>query len=138
MRATIKNRQIFWVDKELATSELLKLDNVEVDIEFKRVVNQRTIKQNKSLYLYFKLLSDELNVHGMDMKKTVRQDLEIPWTEWGVKFYLWRPIQEALFGTKSTTELSTKDIDKIYDILNKTIAERTGVSVQFPSNDNLI
>lgn len=101
-------------------------------------IKTRTPQQNRALHLYFTLLAEALNDAGFDMKKTIRKDIDISWTPISIKEYLWKPIQEALFKQKSTTRLKTKDIDKIYDILNKTIGERTGVTVQFPSIENLI
>ena len=102
-------------------------------VSCKCLENRRTNQQNKACHLYFTLLAVALNDAGADMRKTIRQDVDIQWTNYGVKEFLWRPIQKALIGKTSTTRIKTKDIDKIYDILNKTIAERTGVSVPFPS-----
>lgn len=99
--------------------------------------NTRTLKQNSSLHLYFTLLADELNSAGYDMKKTIRQEVDIPWNAYSIKEYLWRPLQEAQLGKKSTTELTTTEIDQIYDTLNRVIGERTGVSVAFPSIESL-
>lgn len=36
---------------------------------------------------------------------------------------------------ESTTELTTTDIDKIYEILNRHISEKFGVEVDFPSKE---
>lgn len=99
---------------------------------------KRTNQQNKALHLFYTLLADALNQAGYDMRETIRQDVDIPWTPVTVKEYLWRPIQKAYLREKSTTRLKTKDIDKVYDIVNKVIGERTGVHVPFPSIDNLI
>lgn len=100
-------------------------------------IKTRTSQQNRSLHLYFTLLAEALNDAGYDMKKTIRQDIDISWTAISIKEYLWRPIQDMMFKQKSTTRLKTKDIDKIYDILNKTIGERTGVYVPFPSIETM-
>lgn len=96
---------------------------------------QRTLKQNASLHIYFDLLAEELNKAGYDMKKTFKHDVDIPWTPLTVKEYLWKPIQKSYILKQSTTELNTKEIDKIYDILNKHLGEKTGVYVPFPSNE---
>ena len=98
-------------------------------------MTQRTSQQNRSLHLYFTLLADELNVAGYDMRKTLQESIDIPWTPTNVKSFLWKPVQEAMLEKESTTELTTKDIDMIYDVINKTIGERTGVHVPFPSKD---
>jgi hypothetical protein len=96
-----------------------------------KTLSKRTLKQNSALHLYFTLLADELNDAGFDMRKTLQVD--IPWSPLTVKEYLWRPLQEAYLLKKSTTQLDkTKDIDAVYDILNRVIAERTGIHVPFP------
>ena len=94
--------------------------------------SRRTLKQNAALHLYFSNLAEELNDAGFDMKKTIRVD--IPWSAMTVKEYLWRPLQEAYLLKRSTTELERgKEIDEVYDILNRVIAERTGIHVPFPN-----
>ena len=65
---------------------------------------QRTIKQNKSLHLWFRLLSDELNAAGLDMKKVLKPTINIPWTDKNVKEFIWRPIQHSMLIKKSTTD----------------------------------
>ena len=104
--------------------------------KIKHLEKNRTDQQNRALHLYFTLLADALNDAGFDMKKTIRKDVDIAWSGISVKEYLWRPIQKTYLQEKSTTRLKTGDIDKIYDILNKIIGERTGVHISFPSIDN--
>ena len=102
----------------------------------KSEIKTRTLRQNSSLHLYFKQLAEALNDCGADMKTVIRVDIQ--WTPYTVKEYLWRPMQKAYLGEKSTTRLKTKDIDKIYDMLNKVIGERTGVHISFPSVNDLL
>ncbi len=99
---------------------------------------QRTTQQNKALHKYFELVAEALNNAGLDMRKTLKPSVEIPWTGDTIKNYLWRPIQTEYLGKKSTTELTTKDIDKIYDILNRHLGEKFGITEPFPSLDGLI
>lgn len=99
---------------------------------------KRTLTQNKALHLYFRLLAEELNKAGLDMKKVLNPGVEIPWNEKSVKEFLWRPIQDASVQKESTTQIETKEIDKVYDILNRHIGEKFGVHVPFPSEEELI
>jgi fructosamine-3-kinase len=99
---------------------------------------QRTGQQNAALHLYFTQLAEALNSAGFDMKKTIREDVDIPWTPENIKEFLWRKVQQAYLRKKSTTELTTEEIDKVYDVVNKVIAERTGVHIPFPSIDSAI
>lgn len=96
-------------------------------------INQRTLQQNRSLHLYFTLLAEELNQAGYDMKRTLKPSVDIPWTPENVKEYLWRPLQQAYLNKESTTELTSDQIDKVYEVLNRHLGETTGVSVSFPS-----
>lgn len=53
---------------------------------------QRTYLQNRSLHLFFTELANALNEAGLDMRKTLNPDVEIPWNSQSVKEHLWRPI----------------------------------------------
>lgn len=106
-------------------------------VEVTQLEENRTDKQNKALHLYFSLLANKLQDAGVDMRQMIRQEVPITPTAHLLKETVWRPLQKALFGKKSTRELSTKDIDKIYAIMDKVIAERTGVRIEFPSQDSL-
>lgn len=98
----------------------------------------RTDKQNKALHLYFTHLAEALNENGLDMRKTLKPSIEIPWTPKTVKDYLWRPIMKAQVMKESTTELTTKEIDLVFDTLNRHLSEKFGVSVAFPSLEELM
>jgi len=99
----------------------------------------RTPKQNRALHLYFTQLSEALNNAGFDMKKTIRQDIDIPWTPENVKEYLWRPVQKEMLKKRSTTKLdSVGEIEYIYDIVNSNIALRTGIHIPFPCEQTMI
>lgn len=93
---------------------------------------KRTTQQNKALHLYFTMLADELNGAGLDMRKALKQDIEIPWGTESVKDYLWRPIQRVVLKKESTTELTTNEIDKVWEILNRHLGEKFGIHIPFP------
>ncbi len=98
----------------------------------------RTRQQNKALHVLFQLLANELNENGLDMRKTLKPGVEIPWSKMAVKEYLWRPIQEAQFAKKSTTQLTTKEVDEVFDTINRHIGERFGIHIPFPSIEDLL
>ena len=95
----------------------------------------RTLTQNKAIHKYFSMLAESLNNAGLDVKKTMRQDIDIPWTETLVKELIWRGIQEAMFDVKSTAKLDTSQVSEIYEVINRHISSTFGVSVIFPSKD---
>lgn len=97
----------------------------------------RTTQQNKALHVYFRLLADTLNEAGLDQRKVLKPSIDIPWDAKSIKEQLWRPIQNAQIHKKSTKDLETTEIDKIYDTLNRHLSEKFGVSVPFPSEEEL-
>lgn len=106
--------------------------------DVKPIHRTRTLKQNAALHLYFTQLAEALNDAGYDMRKTIKPGLDIPWTPEDIKEHIWRPVQISQTGKKSTAKLETIEIDQIYDIVNRAIAERTGVHIPFPNLDLLI
>ena len=97
----------------------------------------RTNQQNRALHLFFTFLADELNeftsfkYHGI-----LGKELECPYNSYIVKEYIWRPLQIALYDKKSTTHLTTKEINEMIDIINNKLSE-IGKYLEFPSIENL-
>ena len=96
---------------------------------------RRTGQQNKSLWLFFERLSEALNAAGYDMKKTLKHDVDIPWTKQSVHDHIWVPVQEAMTGKDSTTEMNTVDPSEIYEVVSRHLGEKTGVFVKWPSHE---
>lgn len=66
------------------------------------------------------------------MRAVLKPEVEIPWTTQNVKNHIWRPIQKIMTEIESTTDLSTRDVDAIYQVVARHLAEKHGVSVPFP------
>lgn len=98
----------------------------------------RTLQQSKALHLYFTQLAEMLNQSGLDMRKVLKPSISIPWTPQTIKENLWKPVMEFQLQKSSTTEMTTKDIDEVYDVINKHIGEQFGISIEFPSQESLI
>lgn len=98
---------------------------------------KRTLQQNKALHLFFTHLSEELNGAGYDMKKTLKEEIEIPWNETLVKEFLWKPIQKAVTRKESTRELEKEELDRVYEVLNRHLGEKLRIHVPFPSIETL-
>lgn len=94
---------------------------------------KRTLTQNKALHKYFSLLAEALNDAGLDMKKVLKEETEIPWNSYNVKEHLWRPIQVIVDNVDSTTELTTSSVSEVYDVLSRHISSKFGINVEFPS-----
>lgn len=99
---------------------------------------QRTNLQNRALHLYYSNLAKTLNAAGIDMRKFLKQGVDITWSGYTVKEKIWRPIQFAQLGKESTVALTTKEIDLIYDTLNKHLGENHYIHESFPCIEQLI
>lgn len=99
---------------------------------------KRTNQQNKALWKYFELLADTFNSMGLDMRRVLRPSIDIPWSKESICEFLWKPIMDFQLRKESTTELTSKEVDEIYDTLNRHIGEKFGVHVPFPSEEELI
>lgn len=103
-----------------------------------KVYPKRTNQQNKALHVLFALLANTLNDNGLDMRKTLKPGVEIPWSGPAVKEYLWRPIQNAQLSKLSTTQLTTVEIDQVFDTINRHLGDKFGLHVPFPSIEDII
>ena len=83
----------------------------------------------------FETMADELNDAGMYISKVIRADA--PWNKDRIKELIWKPLQKMMLDKESTTQLTTKDIDEVFMVLNKTFGEM-GVELQFPSIEQII
>jgi len=98
----------------------------------------RTVQQNKALHKYCELLAEALNDAGYEMKAVLAvKQVDIPWNKDRVKDVLWKPLQEAMTGKESTTELSTTDPSEIYNVLDRHISSNFGIHVEWPSEESL-
>lgn len=102
----------------------------EVDI---KNFDTRTIRQNSALHKYFTMLSRAFNESGQTIPKVLK--IETKWTPEAVKEILWKPIQESVLDKKSTTKLNKDEVSKVYDVLNRALSIKLGISIEFPSQD---
>lgn len=98
----------------------------------------RSSLQNRALHKYFELIAIELNELGQEFCYTgiSGKQLQMRYTQSIIKEMFWKPIQQTMFGTNTTTKLDTKQINEIVDVFSKFFAER-GVVLSFPSIDTL-
>lgn len=93
---------------------------------------QRSGQQNKALHVYVKQLADALNDGGFDMDYVFNEGVDIPWNEYMVKEFLWKPVMKAVTGKNSTTQPKREQYTEIYEIINRKIAEKCGFSIAWP------
>ena len=99
---------------------------------------QRTLRQNNSLHKYFELVANALNDGGWDVQMVIKHQMDIPWSPIMVKELIWRGAQKVHLKKESTADLTTREIDIVYDIVNRYLAEKFGITEPFPSIDALI
>jgi hypothetical protein len=98
----------------------------------------RSNQQNKAIHVLFRNISDVLNEDGLDVEKVLsKKTMAINWTDEMVKELLWRPAQMTMFGKKSTTELTTAQIDQVFAVIHRFLT-KLKVEVEFPSIETLI
>lgn len=100
-----------------------------------------TRQQQKALHAWFGMVAEVLNEDGKTMAMVLNKFIvDAPATKNSIKELVWKPLQQGLYGKKSTTELlKREEIDKIYDTLNKFFAENLEVALPpFPSVENNI
>ena len=98
----------------------------------------RTNKQNGALHLFLRKLSNALNDAGFDMKRVLKEEVDIPWSDKSAKEFLWHPVQKAMFKKESSADLDTDEVSKVYETINRHLANKFGVSVPFPEIYSLI
>ena len=107
-------------------------------------MTQRSPQQQKSLEVYCRGLADGLNAVGYDFTdgKVIR--LPVAFTQENVKEYMFKKVMASLYpdkerkdGTFSTTDLDTKEIQKVYENLNLFTSEKFGVGMTWPSREDL-
>lgn len=94
-----------------------------------RTGRQRTLTQNRALHKWLAMLADCLNAAGLDQRKVLREDVEMPWSMEACKEFLWKPIQEAAIQKSSTAEAERKDYGYIEQILSHHLQAKFGLDV---------
>jgi hypothetical protein len=103
----------------------------------KHVNSKRTIDQNSALHLYCAHVAQELNGAGWSIKKALAYyKVDLDWDMMSVKELIWRPIQIALLGKKSTSDLNkSQDITQVYEHINRFLSNPPfSIHVPFPNN----
>ncbi len=99
---------------------------------------KRTLTQNRALHKYFSLLADELNELGAEERKHLIEKIDLWWTPEMVKNNLFKVVMRWKLGKESTTELTTKEVDIVFENLQHHLAEKVGIELTFPSIEELI
>lgn len=94
------------------------------EVQVKAVPNQRTQKQNRAIHAFLRDLALQLNEAGMYIHVFPwKEGAEVEWKEQDTKSRLWIPLQEVITGKRHTSDLESKEVDRVYQPLAKKIAE---------------
>ena len=97
-----------------------------------------TDEQFHAVHLYCELVAQALNDGGFSFNDGKVIQTEVEFTKERCYEQIWKVLQIALFPKKKhLKQLNKMDVDKIYDYMNKALAERAGVHVPFPSKEQL-
>lgn len=97
---------------------------------------QRTKAQNRSLHLWCRMTAEFLNDAGLDQRKALDSEIEIPWDTKSIKEKLFKPVMKEQLEIDSTTEMNTKEPDKIVNTLNRHFSKVFGESLpEWPSKE---
>lgn len=101
-----------------------------------RVTNAvRTAKQNNALHSTLSEYAEKLNDAGIPYKITIgKKEIEGIWTLENIKA-LFRIIAKHLYGTQSTSKLSTVQMSECFKVFAERISASTGVYVEWHSNE---
>jgi len=105
-------------------NDLTTIDDKQVKI--------RTLAQNRALHKWCTECAVELSNSGITVQAFVK-DLEADFTMETVKM-MWRAFAKAKYGKESTTELTSKQINEVYDECNRHLAQ-FGIHLPFPSQE---
>ena len=99
---------------------------------------QRTLIQNNALHKYFELVANSLNDGGFDVQAVIKHQMDISWSPVMVKELIWKAAQKVHCDKRSTTELTTDEVNKVYLEVNRYLAEKYGITEPFPSLESLM
>lgn len=94
-------------------------------------------KQNRALHKWYALLTYKMKNQGLDMRQVLKPEIEITPTLELVKNYIWRPIQIAKYNKESVTEIDSKELNGVYEDLDRFFLTKHNINLPFPSEDNL-
>jgi len=106
--------------------------NKDKPLTFKVVRQQRTPRQNNAIWAYCAEVAEQMLAMGKDMRTVLKEGVPIDPTKQLIHDQIWMPVQAAITGkTESTTELDKREVNQVYQVIAKVLAENHGISVRF-------
>lgn len=98
-------------------------------------VKRRTLPQNAALHKYCADISGKMNDAGYTQRQLVgkfKEGFELPVTMEMIKA-IFREVGNAMYQKESTAELSTIEIQEVYQVVDQRLGEITGIRAEWPS-----
>ena len=99
----------------------------------------RTGRQNSSLHGTLDEYAGKLNDAGFDytkfLEKAVKKGFTVPWTKTNLKEF-YNALAVAMYG-KTSSDLTTSEIQDVYRVFEQKIADESGVTCPWFSQDSL-
>lgn len=95
----------------------------------------RTLKQNSTYWQYMTALSKEMLEKGIDLEEVLTVPI-MPTPEI-LHEVITKKLIKSLYGKKSSTELDTKQLSEVVEIIRNAISERTNGEINIPFNEKM-
>lgn len=96
----------------------------------------RTLIQNRAIHKLFELVAGELNDAGYTVKAVLeKNDIDVNWDAKLVKSILWKRIMQVQLKKGKTRNLTTKEVDEVYETFNRFLGEKLFLHIPFPSEE---
>lgn len=95
---------------------------------------QRTLRQNRSLHKWLAQSAQALRDGGFTLKQVLASIPEVEMTPVAMK-EIWRQIQITMTGKESTRDLTTKELQEVWEVVNREILLKRGITIPFPSEE---
>ncbi len=99
---------------------------------------KRTQAQNNAIHKYCDMVAQDMTDAGYtDLRDFLTQPFEIPIIRDTVKKMIWHKVQFALTGKESSKDLAPSEVDFVYQVMSKHLAETKQITTEFPSKERL-
>jgi len=120
----------------MENDEMTPLETDKVYEVVEKRLDKRTVQQNRALHLYCKQVAEALNNAGLTVTMVLKPEIQFSMVT--VKEQMFKPILTALRGKESTTQMTSKEINDVYDVMNKALSQKFGIHVEFPSIESMM
>ena len=94
----------------------------------------RTLLQNRAFHKWLAESAQALRDGGFTLKQVLASIPEIEMTPIAMK-EIWRQIQVVMTGKTSTKDLTTKELQEVFEVVNHEILLKRGIYIPFPSSE---